>query len=130
MLTGSSRCRSGGTLLHDGDDFSSSLGNLGDEWAIEEGIVVHDFSQRFTLDSSVESVWVLSSTVVSPNNDIFNIFGTNSSFTGNLTNSSSLIKTGHSSKVLLWNRWSIGGGNESVGISWVSNNANLDSLLG
>jgi len=78
----------------------------------------------------MESVWVLSSTVVSPNNDILNVRNTASSFTGNLTNGSSLIETGHSSKVLFWNRWCISGSNESVGVSWVSNDANLDSLLG
>lgn len=78
----------------------------------------------------MESVWVLSSTVISPNNDILNVRNTASSFTGNLTNGSSLIKTGHSSKVLFWNRRSIGGSNESVGVSWVSDHANLDSLLG
>lgn len=67
--------------------------------------------------------------MVSPDNDILNILNTATSLAGNLTNGSSLIKSGHSGKVLFWNRWSISGGNESVGVSWVSNNANLDSLL-
>jgi hypothetical protein len=76
------------------------------------------------------SIGVLSGTVVSPNNDIFNILNTASSFTCNLTNGSCLIETGHGGKVLLWNRWGISRGNESVGVCWVSNNADLDSLLG
>lgn len=41
-----------------------------------------------------------------------------------------MIQSSEGGEVLLWDRWGIGRGDEGVGVGWVSNNANLDSLLG
>lgn len=60
VVAGSVGSRGGGRLLHDRDDLSSSLLHLGEEWAVQELVVVDYGSHVLALDGGVVGVWVLS----------------------------------------------------------------------
>jgi len=125
--SGSSRCS--WAFLHYWNNFSTSLGNFADEWAVQVLVIIDNTSQILSFDCGMESVWVLSSTVVSPNDNILNIFDSCTSSFGELTKSASLIESSHGSKVLLWDWRSICGCNESIGISWVANDTYFDCFF-
>ncbi len=87
-----SRCSgSSGGLTHDGDDLGSSLGHFGDELFDKEGVVTHNFSETFTPDGRVECVRVLCGGVITPNDDVLNIFHLSSSFFSNLASGTKLV---------------------------------------
>ena len=129
VLASSGCGRSSRALFHNWDDLSSSLGDLGDELSVEVSIIIDDFSQWLSSNSCMESVWVLGSAVVSPDNNVLNIFDFAANFSWNLRESSALIKSGHGSEVFLWDWRSISRGDQSVGVCWVSDNTNLHGLL-
>jgi len=129
MLASCGSGRRSRTFFHYWNDFSSSLSNLCDERSVQIGIIIDNLSKRLSSNSCVESIRVLGCTVVSPNNDILNIFDFAAYFSWNLRQGSALIKSGHSSEVLLWDRWSVSRSDQSVSVGWVSNNANLHSFL-
>lgn len=67
--------------------------------------------------------------MVSPDDDVVDVLHLAASFASDLADSSRLVKSGKGGELLLWDRWSVVGGDQSVGVSWVSNNTNLDGLL-
>ena len=68
--------------------------------------------------------------MVSPDDDILNFFDCGSSLGGELALSSALIKSGKGSEVGLGDGGGEVGGDQSVGVSRVTNNAHLHGLLG
>ena len=75
------------------------------------------------------SVGILGSRVVAPDNNVFDVLQLGTSSITDLSQGSGLIESSHGSEILLWNGRSIGGGDESVGVGWVADDANFDSLL-
>lgn len=75
-------------------------------------------------------VWVLRGRVVSPDDDVVDVLHLAAGLASDLADGSGLVESGQGGELLLWDGWGVVGGNQSVGVSWVSNNANLDGLLG
>ena len=68
--------------------------------------------------------------MVSPNDHVLNFVALGTSLVSKLANGTALIESSKSSEVLLGDGGGVVRGNESVGVSGVANNANLDGLLG
>merc|ERR1719230_1989554 len=73
---------------------------------------------------------VLRGRVVTPDVDVVHILNSASSTFSDLTDSSVLVESSQSGEVSLRDGGSIVRSDESVGVGWVSNNADLASLLG
>jgi hypothetical protein len=68
--------------------------------------------------------------VVSPNAEVFNGWKWDLKFLGKLIDSSVVVKSGHSRKVLLWNSLGVVGEDEAVGVGWVSDDNNFNVSVG
>lgn len=124
---GGRRCRA---LLHDLNDLGASLGNLGNEWAIQVLVIVDNLAQRLSIDCRVESVRVLSRRMVAPDNDVFDRLKRRASLATDLRERSHLIETSHGSEVLLRDGRRMGRRDERVGICRVADDQDFDSFLG
>ena len=74
-------------------------------------------------------IWVLSIGVVSPNDNVVNVVDVSAHLVGKLAVGAVLIEAGESGEVRLRDRGSVVGADECVGVCWVANNSDLDSLL-
>ena len=122
--------RSSGRFSHDGDNLSSSLGNLGNKFSVKVFVVLDNGSESLSLNGGVVDIGVLSGRVVSPNVEVDNILNSGSSALSNLGDSSVLIESSQSGEVSLGDGRGVLGSDESVGVSGVSDNTDLASLLG
>ena len=77
----------------------------------------------------MESVWILSSTVVSPNDNVLDITDCAISSLSDLADCSVLVESCHGGEVLLGDGWSELRANESICVGWVSNNEHFHILL-
>ena len=67
--------------------------------------------------------------MVAPDEQIFDLIGMNSCSIRDHADSSVLIESCHSREVFSWDRWCIMRADECIGVGWISNNANFNSLL-
>jgi hypothetical protein len=75
-------------------------------------------------------IWILSQRMISPNDNILYVFNRHFKFIAELRNSSILVESCEGSEVLLWDRRCIMRSNKGICISRISNNQNLDILVG
>ena len=68
--------------------------------------------------------------MITPDDDVVNILDGGTSLVGELADSSALIESGEGAEVLLGDGGGVVGADQSVGVGWVSNDGNLDGLLG
>mmetsp|Transcript_12623 Transcript_12623/g.17426 ORF Transcript_12623/g.17426 Transcript_12623/m.17426 type:complete len:221 (-) Transcript_12623:45-707(-) len=68
--------------------------------------------------------------MVTPNDNVVNVLNSSTSSFGNLANGSALIESGQGVEVSLGDGRSVVGSDKGVGVSGVSDNENLDALLG
>ena len=114
------------------DDRSATLANDSNEVTIEPGVVTHDLSEGGVADLGEVSVRVLSRAVVAPDDDIADVVRVNllASLDADLRGRPQLVQASHGGELLLGDRGSKGGGDESISVARVSYHKNLDSLLG
>lgn len=133
IASGGGSASSGG-LLHHGNDFSTSLLNSGEESLVEVLVVIDSLSDFDSLaveeDFGVVDIWVLSQGVVSPNDDVLDVFNSGLELVGELGDSSVLVQSSKGGEIFLRNGGSVVGCDEGVSVSGVSNNQNLDGFLG
>lgn len=130
VIASSVGSRSSGGLAHDRDDFSSSLLYFSNEFSIKIFVVLDTFSKSLSTNGGVVNIRVLGGGMVSPNVNIVDFLNSGSSALSNLADSSVLIESSQSREVSLWDRGSVVRSDESVGVSGVSDNADLAGLLG
>ena len=99
MVTGGIGCGCSRGLAHDGDDLGTSLLNLAEEGSIKIGIIVDDLTGGLSTDSCMESVGVLGGRVITPDDEVLDLFGMATNLVSNLANSSALVKSGESAEL-------------------------------
>lgn len=129
VIAGSVGSTSGRRFLHDRDDFGSTLLDLGQESVVKPLIILDNSAKLLSLDSSVVNIRVLSGGMVTPNNDVVNVFNSSTGSLGNLADGSALVESSQSVEVSLRDGRSVVGSNKSVGVSGVTDNENFDALL-
>ena len=130
VVAGSGSGGSSGGFSQNGDNLSASLGNLGDVVLLEVSVVVDNLTEGLVTDGGVESVGVLGSGVVSPDEDVFDAFNGGLGTLSYDALSTALVESGQGSEVLLGDGGGVVGSNQGVGVGGVSDNADLDTLLG
>ena len=130
VVAGSGSGGGGRRFAHDRDDLSATLLHLAEEGTVEPGVVVDNLASWLASDRAVESIWVLSSRVVTPDDDVSDIFDRGTSLVGELADSSALIESRQRGEVLLGDGGSVVRADQRVGVGWVANDADLDRLLG
>ena len=129
MLKSSISCTSSTWKSSCLDNLSSSLLDSGNE-SLSVPLFSNQIQSRLSFDSSPSKIRRHSWWVISPNNNLSNISDSWASFFGYLPDSSIMIKSSHSSKVSLWQILGVSGQNQSVGVSWVSNNKSSNVSVG
>ena len=77
----------------------------------------------------MESVRVLSGRVITPDDEVIDLFSMAANLVGNLALGSALVKSGECAKVLLGDRGGVVGADESISIGGITDNDNLHGLL-
>lgn len=88
-------------FLHYGDNFGTTLLNLGQEGAIEPLIILDYFTESLVSNGCVVNIRVLGGGVITPDNDVVDFLDGSSSSLSDLTNSSALIESCKSIEVSL-----------------------------
>ena len=130
MIDGTVSGRSGGRETTGLDDSGSTLLDIGDESVLNPGIVVDDRASGLSSDQSVVNIGVLSSRVVTPDGDLLDGGDIGSGLGNELRKSTVVVKTSHGGEVLTGNIGGVRGGDQTVGVGGVSDDNNLDRLLG
>lgn len=107
------------------NDFSPSFLNSWDE-SFGVPILTNQIKSWLSVNSSPSQIWEHCWWVVTPNNNFVDAWNWTVSLFSNLPDSSVVIKSGHGSKVFLWQILGVGSSNEAVSVGWVSNNQGPD----
>lgn len=130
VVAGGVGSRGSGGLAKHADDLGATLGNLGDEGAVQVGVVVDHLSEGHTVDGGVEGVGVLGGGVVAPDKDILDGFNGHVLSLSDDALGTGLVEAGQGGELLLGDAGGESGGDQGVGVGGVAHDANLDGLLG
>lgn len=122
-------CRHSRGGLAGGNDGGSTLLDGLNEFTIEPGVVFDFLTDRGSRNSSVVDIWVLCRAVVTPDDHVLDVSNWLSGADSNLASGTVVVKTGHSSEVLLWDVWCEVGEHVTVGVCWVRNDEYLGGWL-
>jgi hypothetical protein len=112
-----------------GDDSGTTLLNFGDE-VLDNPVVVNNLRGRTSLDGGMSERGVHGRAVVTPDGELRNVIDVATSLGRERSEGAVVVKTSHGSEVISGDRRGVALGDHGVGVGGVSDNGNLDALLG